>query len=67
MTVSEVNHDQMIELKQSYLSQHFDECEDRSPSQKELAAADELVSDETIYEVYDGYDFGADDFFCTTK
>ncbi|MBO5628353.1 MAG: hypothetical protein J5965_04655 [Aeriscardovia sp.] len=65
MSVSEFTRDQLIELKQSYLCRHLDECEDRSPSYGELADADELVSDDTIYENYGGYDFSSDDFFCT--
>ena len=65
MTVSELNRNQMIELKQSYLCQHYDECEDRSPSYGELAAADELVSDKIIYENYGGYEFSEDEFCCT--
>lgn len=67
MTVSELNRDQIIELKQNYLTQYFDECEDRGVSWRELAAADEIVPDSVIHENYGHYDFTDDDFFCSAE
>ena len=43
MTVHELTREQLIELKQHML------CEQGSPSYGELADADELVSDETVF------------------
>ncbi len=65
MTVSELNRDQMIELKQNYLSELVDKTEYRCLSYGELAAADEIVSDAKIFWLYDCYDFSEDDFSCT--
>lgn len=59
MTVHELSRDQLIELKQHML------CEQGSPSYGELADADELISDEKVFEEYCDTDFVEDDFFCT--
>lgn len=60
MKVKDLSRDQLIELKQHYL------CEqDMQPSWGELADADELVSDETVFEEYADIHFVNDDFFCT--
>lgn len=59
MTVHELSRDQLIELKQHML------CEQGSPSYGELADADELISDEKVFEEYCDTDFVKDDFFCT--
>ena len=59
MTTHELNRDQMTELKGHYLC----ETQDRV-SYGELAAADELVSDQTIHEYYAGTCFVDDDFTC---
>ncbi len=65
MTVSKLTRDQIIELKQNYLSEKIYNEGERCISWGELADADELVSDETIFAEYGGYDFSVDDFFCT--
>lgn len=58
MTVKELNRDQMIQLKQDYL------CEIRGDvSYGELADADEIVSDEQMFDYYGGIDFVEDDFW----
>lgn len=58
MTVKELNRDQMIQLKQDYL------CETRGDvSYGELADADEIVSDEQMFDYYGGIDFVEDDFW----
>lgn len=63
MRVQELSKDELLELK----SRHYTELLDRkgeSPSYGELANVETLVSDEEIYEEYDGIDFVKDDFFC---
>lgn len=64
MTVYDLNREQLIELKQAYLTQQYDE-RGESPSWGELASADEIISDDEIYEAYAGTDFVNDDFFCS--
>ena len=65
MTVKQLNRDMLVELKERYLMEKLDEKENRTPSWGELADADEIVSDDTIYKEYEGYDFCVDDFFCS--
>ena len=67
MTVSELSNDQMLELKQDYLTQHLLEVEERTPSYGELADADNIVDDAIIFEQYDGVVFSEDDFACSAK
>ena len=64
MTVYELNREQLIELKQAYLTRVLDE-RGESPSYGELASADEIISDDEIYEAYAGTDFVRDDFSCS--
>lgn len=63
MKIRELNRGQLIELKQSYLSDKMLREEDRTPSYGELADADELVSDEEIFAQHDDTSFSPDDFF----
>ena len=65
MTVSELNVDQMSELKQAYLCQYLLEVEDRTPSWEELADADEIVPDDLVFDVYGDTVFSPDDFGCS--
>ena len=65
LTVYDLNPDQMLELKQAYLTQMFDETEERSPSWDELARADEIVDDSLIFDAYAGTLFSNDDFVCS--
>lgn len=67
MTVYELSADELSELKQNYLCEHLVETEDRTPSWGELAEADIIVSDETIYEAYANTDFVEDDFWCNQE
>jgi len=62
MTVHDLNRDQLTELKQAMYSE-----DNESVSYGELAAIDELVSDEAVKERYEGYVFTADDFFCSAS
>lgn len=60
MTTHELTREQLVELKETYLTETMDEV-----SQGELADADSLVSDETIHEKYAGTNFVPDDFWCS--
>jgi len=72
LTVQDLLRDCLVELKQDYLSQ-LAECgiyaevmdvDYDEPSMADLAQADLLISDEVIFEHYDGVIFTPDDFFC---
>jgi hypothetical protein len=65
MTVTELTNEQMIELKQNYLTEHMAEVEDRTPSYEELARADDIVPNWLIFDIYESTEFSFDDFFCT--
>ena len=58
MSVYELNREQLHELKVDYLL-----MKQESVSWGELADADSLVSDETIYEEHAGTEFVPDDFY----
>lgn len=64
MTVQELSRDQLIELKQAYITEKNDEVGEGT-SWGELADADELISDKEIFAAYECYSFSNDDFFCT--
>ena len=66
MTVRELNQEQYKELCQDYITRFWTdfEKETTSPSWGDLACADELVSEDIIYNYYDGIEFTEDDFFC---
>ena len=64
MSVYELSRDELIELKVRYLDNYLWETEHRSASYGEIADADEIVPDETVFEAYEGYTFVEDDFFC---
>ena len=66
MTVKELNRDQLHELKQAYYSELMG-VNINEPSYEMIASIDEYVSDEFIYEHYDGYSFTEDDFFCSAE
>ena len=75
MTVQDLNRKQLTELKLSYYSALV--CEGifaeimnvdiDEPSYEMMANVDKYVSDEFIYEHYDGYSFTEDDFFCSAE
>lgn len=65
MSVFELKKDQLDELKQSYLCDLLSRKENRTPYYGELAAAGELVSNETVFSAYSGVEFSNDDFFCS--
>lgn len=63
MSVQELSRDQLTCLKQAYLTEMLD-AQGESPSWGELAEADDIISDESVFDEYDGVDFTPDDFFC---
>ncbi len=75
MDVLELSREQMIELKQNYLTQLADEgsyaevldVDYNEPSCWDLANADEIVPDCVIFKNYEGVCFVDDDFFCTAN
>lgn len=59
MSVYELNKNQLIELKQNYL------CEvQENVSYGELCDADNIISDEEIFQAYSCMDFSSEDFMC---
>lgn len=66
MTVQELNCDQLIEIKQSMLIEWMD-AEGDWPSWGEIADADNLISDEDVFEEYAHTVFTEGDFFCSCK
>lgn len=68
MNVTELSREQLIELKQTYLTE-LEDCGEHEDvigvSWGELANADELVSDDIIFDKYAGIIFTDDDFWCS--
>lgn len=60
MSVEELNREQLIALKQNYLSETY-----YGIGYDELANADSLVPDKVILKYYAGYIFSEDDFLCS--
>ena len=59
MSVYELSKNQLIELKQNYL------CEvQKNVSYGELCDADNIISDEEIFQTYSCTDFSSEDFMC---
>lgn len=68
MNVTELNRDQLIELKQSYLdvlNESGEHEEIVGVGYDELANADEIVLDDVIFDYYADVIFTEDDFFCS--
>lgn len=71
MNVQDLSREQIVELKQAYLTRLADEgtfaevldVDYDEPSCSDLANADDIVPDDVIFEEYDGTDFVDDDFF----
>ena len=66
MTVQELTRDQLIEIKGSMLIERMD-AEGDSPSWGEIADADNLISDEDVFEEYANTVFTEADFFCSCE
>lgn len=75
MDVRDLSKEQLLELKQHYLTKLADEgsyaevldCDYNEPSYWDLANADEIVPDDVIFNEYEGIGFTSDDFFCTAS
>lgn len=75
MEIRELSNEQMLELKQMYLTQLADEgsyaeilgVDYDEPSYWDLAHADEIVPDDLIFRQYEGVDFVPEDFFCAAN
>lgn len=65
MNVNELSREQLVELKQNYLCELADKRNGEGVSYGELASADELVSDDEIFDYYSGTDFVTEDFVCS--
>lgn len=73
MDVRDLSREQLVELKERYLTQLADEgtfaevlgVDYDAPSYWDMANADEIVPDDVIYRQYEGVDFVKDDFFCS--
>ena len=73
MDVRDLTREQLVELKQRYMSElvnegTFAEVMNRDydePSYGDLAEADTLITDDFIFEHYAGTYFVNDDFFCS--
>ena len=63
MSVQELSRDQLTCLKQAYQTERLD-AQRGSPSWGELAEADDIISDESVFDEYEGVVFTPDDFFC---
>ena len=70
MKVTELNRTQLKELKERYLINLADEgiydlwmgVDYKGPSWSDLANADKLISDETIFKEFEGINFVKEDF-----
>lgn len=62
MKVTELNREQLIQLKQDYLCEVADKRNGETPSYYELANADETVTDAEIFDYYAVTDFVPEDF-----
>ena len=61
MTIRELTRDQLLQVKQHYLTLKRDEAGE-GVSYGELAEADELITDEEIFEAYSDTEFSEGDF-----
>lgn len=74
-TVDDLNRQQIIELKQMFITElvnnndfsRFTQLDYDEPTFADWNNADNLISDDVVYEHYDGVLFTDDDFFCSTK
>ena len=63
MNVKELKQDQIEQLKIQYLDNLLMEEENRNISYGEIANINDIISNELIYKIYDGYIFTEEDFF----
>lgn len=70
MKVTELNREQLVQLKQAYMTQLADEgtfaevfeADYGEPSWEDLAMVDEMVPDDVIFDKYEGTEFVEEDF-----
>jgi hypothetical protein len=62
MTIRELTPEQLTQVKETYLVQKRDEA-DEPCYMSELVNVDEIISNEEIYQAYEGYFFIEADFF----
>ena len=75
MELKDLSREQLIELKQGYLTELADEgcyaevmgCDYNEPSYWDYANADEIVPDNLIFDKFEDIHFVPDDFFCTVN
>ena len=73
--VTELSREQLVELKQAYLTQladcgEFAEIVGRdydAPTYEDMLDADDIISDTDIMNHWEGTMFSDDDFFCTAS
>lgn len=58
MKLTELSHDQLLQVKQRY----YDDRHPEGVSYMELATVDDLVTDQEVFDEYSGTEFTADDF-----
>ena len=62
MKVTELSREQLIQLKQAYMTELAGEEDCGEPSWEDLAMVDEMVPDDVIFDNYEGTDFTEEDF-----
>ena len=62
MTVYQLSRDELTELKQRHYSKKYTNI-----SYEEMVTIDTLVTDQEIYQEYEGTIFSKDDFFCNSN
>ena len=66
MNVTELNKEQLNELKNSYFYNTVDEEDYPGEILGDIQTPDD-IPDDVIFNYYDGFTFTTDDFFCTTE
>ena len=64
MTVRELNRDQLNELKEAFVTMEAENNKE-SVGYADLIEAHDRISDEEVFEYFDGTIFSNDDFLCS--
>ena len=67
MKITELNREQLQEVKCFWYDNYLAETKNEGISLEELANIDNYVTDEKIFEVFEGYEFVEDDFVGTAS
>ena len=67
MLVTELNKNQLKELKCSWYDSYLMKTKNENISMYEITNIDDYVSDETIFAEYQDTEFTEDDFGCSTR